>query len=120
MALHHAFKAAALGDADGVNEIAGREQRRADDVAGLHFLGEIAEFLDAFHRHAVVFLDVAEQRLGQALFLLVVEAELHGVVAVLAGLRFDLQHAVGAGEHDRHGDDDAAGVIDARVAEFFS
>ena len=30
-----------LVDADGVNEIAGRKQRRADDVAGLHFLGEI-------------------------------------------------------------------------------
>ncbi len=120
MALHHAFKAAAFGDADGVNEIAGRKQRRADDVAGLHFLGEIAEFADAFHRRAVLFFDVAEQRLRQALFLLVVKAELNGIVAVLARLRFDLQHAVRSGEHDRHGDDVAGRVIDARVSEFFS
>ena len=34
------------------------------------------------------FLDMAEQRLGQTLFLLVVEAELDGVVAVLARLEF--------------------------------
>ena len=108
MALHHAFKTAAFRDANRVHKIAGRKQRRADDVAGLHFLGEIPEFLDAFHRRAVLLLDVAEQRLGEALFLLVVEAELHGVVAVLAGLRFDLQHAVGAGEHDRHGNQHAA------------
>ena len=66
------------------------------------------------------FLDVAEQRLGEPLFLLVVEAELHGVVAVLAGLGFDLQDAVGAGEHDRHGNQHPARVIDARAAEFFS
>ena len=79
----------------------GRKQRRADHVAGLDFLGEIAEFADAFYRHAVVFLDVAEQRLGQALLLLVIKAELDGVVAVLAGLRFDLQHAVGSGKHNR-------------------
>ncbi len=55
-----------------------------------------------------------------ALFLLVVEAELHGVVAVLARLGFHLQHAVGAGEHDRHGNQHAARVIDARAAEFLS
>ena len=103
VALHDAFKAAALRDADGVHEIAGRKQRRADDVAGFHFLGKIAEFRDAFDRRAVVFFDVAEQRLGHALFLLVVEAELNGIVAVLARLGFDLQHAVGAGEHDGHG-----------------
>ena len=67
---------------------------------GLTSLEKFAEFADAFHRRAVLLFDVAEQRLGEALFLLVVEAELDGVVAVLAGLGFDLEHAVGAGEHD--------------------
>ena len=68
---------------------------------------------------AVVFLEVAEQRLGDALFLLVVEAELDGVVAV-GSCRFDLEDAVGAGEDDRDGHKDALGVIDAGLAEFFS
>ena len=76
------------------------EERGPDDVAGFHFFGEVAKFLDAFDGHAVLFLDVAEQRLGEALFLLVVEAELDGVVAVLARLGLDLQHAVGAAEDD--------------------
>ncbi len=103
MALHDAFKAAAFGGADGIHEIARRKQRGPHNVAGLDVLREIAEFLDAFDGGAVVFLDVAGQRLGQALLLLVVKAELDGVISILARLRFDLQHAVGAGEHDRHG-----------------
>ena len=101
MPLHDAFKTAALGDADGVHEIADGEQRRADDIAGLHFLGEIPEFPDAFDGHAVLFFDVAEHRLGDALFLLIVEPELDGVVTVLAGLGLDLEDAVGAGEDYR-------------------
>jgi hypothetical protein len=63
---------------------------------------------------------VTEQRLGEALFLLVIEAELNGVVSVFARLGFDLQNAVGAREHDRDGVQLAIGVIDARVAEFLS
>ena len=63
---------------------------------------------------------MAEQRLGETLFLLIVETELNGIVAVLAGLGFDLKHAVGTGEHDRDRGDDAAQIIDARAAEFFS
>ena len=46
----HALKAAAFGDADGIHIIARRKERRADHVAGLHFLREVAEFLDALHR----------------------------------------------------------------------
>jgi len=67
----------------------------------------------------VLFFDVAEQRLGEALFLLVVETELNGVVTVLAGLGFDLQNAVGTREHNGDRGDDAARIIDARAAEFF-
>jgi len=48
-----------------------------------------------------VFLDVTEQWFGNALFLLVIEAELHGVVAVLAGLRLDLQYTIRSGQNDR-------------------
>jgi hypothetical protein len=120
MALHNTFKTTALHHADGVHKIAGGEQRNADDIAGFHVFGEITKFLDAFDRRAILLLDMAEKRLGQALFLLVVKAELHGIVAIFARLSFDLQHAVGASQHDRDGNDFAGSVIDARVTEFFS
>ena len=59
---------------------------------------------DAFDGDAVVLLDVAVQRLGQALFFLVVEAELDGIISILARLRLHLKHAVGADENaDRDG-----------------
>ena len=61
------------------------------------------EIPDAFDRDAVVFFDMTEQRLGEALFLLVVETELNGIVTVLAGLGLDLQYAVRAGQHDGDG-----------------
>ena len=63
---------------------------------------------------------MAQQRLGQALLLLVVKPELDRVVAVLAGLGLDLQHAVRTREHDSDGRYHAGGVIDPRVAEFLS
>ena len=72
-----------------------------------------------FTGDAVELLDVAQQRLGDALFLLVVKAKLHCVVAV-ALLCLALQHAVGAGEHDRHRRNDPFRVIDARLAQFLS
>ena len=114
-----ALEAAALGEADGIHVIAGRKQRRADHVAGLHFLREVAELPDALDGHAVEFLDVAQQRLGDSLFLLLAKAKLHGIVAV-ALLRFALQHAVRAGEHDGHRGHHPFRVIDARLAQFLS
>jgi len=62
---------------------------------------------------------VTKQRLGQTLLFLVIEPELDGVVAISL-LGFALQNAVGAGEDDRDGRDEAFGVIDASLAEFFS
>jgi hypothetical protein len=119
MPLHNALESASLGHADGIHKISGRKQGRAHGVTGFHFLAEVAEFLDAFHWCAVEFLDVAEQRLGEALFLLVVETKLDGRVAIRF-VRLALQHAVGAGEHNGHRRDDALGVIHARLAELFS
>ena len=115
----HALETAALGEADGVHVIARGKQGRADHVAGLHFLREVAKLQDALNGHAVEFLDVAQQRLGDPLFLLVAETKLHGVVAV-ALLRFALQHAVRAGEHDGHRGDHPFRVINARLAQFLS
>ena len=120
MALHHAFKTAALRHANGVHEITGSEQRDPDDIAGFHIFGEITKFLDAFDRRTVLFFDMTEKRFGNALVFLVVETELHGVVAVLARLGLDLQHTVGTGQHDRNGRDDTLRIIHARVPEFFS
>jgi len=68
-----------------------RAQKRWRRYRRLHVLEKSPEFADAFHRHAVLFPDVAEQRLRQTLFLLVVKTELDGVVTSLPGLRFDLQ-----------------------------
>jgi len=50
------FKAAALHNTNRVNEIAGRKQCRANDVARLHIFGEITKFFDAFDRRAICFL----------------------------------------------------------------
>ena len=120
MALHDTFKTAAFGGTDGVNEITGSKERGSDDITGFHFLGEVAKFPDAFDGDAALLLDVTEQALGKAVLFLVIKAELHGVVAILACLGFHLENAVGAGENDGDRDGGAAGVIDAGVAEFFS
>src|ERR1035437_926266 len=111
MTFHDALKAAAFRDANRVDKIANGEQRRPDDVAGFHFLGEIPEFPDAFHRRTILLFDVAEQRLGETLFLLVVATELTGIVALLAALGLDLKHAVGTGEHDRDRSYNTARII---------
>src|SRR5687767_9583520 len=81
-ALHDTFEAAAFGEADRVDVIALRKKVRADDVAGLHFFGEVTKFFDALERAAAEFLEVPEQRLRHALFFLVLEGKLHGFVAV--------------------------------------
>src|SRR5204862_305967 len=100
MPLDDTFEALAFRGADGIDEIARREQRGPDDIAGFHFLREVPKFLDAFDRDAAELLDMTEQRFGEALFLLVVEAQLDGVVAVLAILRLDLEHAVRSRQHN--------------------
>jgi hypothetical protein len=65
MALHHAFKTAALGGADGVHKITGRKQRRGRRCRRASLPWRNCGIPDAFDGRAVVFLDVAEQRLGQ-------------------------------------------------------
>jgi len=115
-----AFKTAALGGADGVHIVTDRENGGSDDIAGLHVFGKVAEFLDAFDGHALLFFDVAEQGLGETLFFLVIKAELDGIISILARLRLHLKHAVGAGLHDGHGDQHTLRVIDAGATEFFS
>src|SRR5690242_16005911 len=119
MPTDNTFKAATFRDANGVHVIARREESRADDIAGLHFFREVTEFLDAFHRNPAELFDVTEQWRGEALLFLVVETELDGIVAVTL-LRLALQYAVGAGENDGHGRDDALRIIHARLAQFFS
>ena len=116
---HHAFEPAPLGDANGIHKIALRENIRADDVARLDRQGEITEFADAFGRGGAIFFEMAQQPLGHAMFLLVVKAQLHRVVAV-GRLRFGLENTIGAGQDDGHGHDDALGVIDAGLAQLFS
>src|SRR5207249_2481512 len=112
VASDNTFKATTLRDANGINEIAGSEQRWSDNVTRFHVFGEITKLTDAFHRDTVLFFDVTEQRLGEALFFLIVETKLHGVVAVFAGLRLDLQYAVRSGEHNGDGDQRAIRIID--------
>src|ERR1041385_126924 len=86
VALDDALEPLALRHADGINEIADGKNIRTDNVARLHVEGEVAELADALDRRAVEFLDVTEDGFGEALFLLIVETELHGLVAVLAVL----------------------------------
>jgi hypothetical protein len=97
VATDDAFKSAAFGKADSIDVIAGREQCRADDIAGFNFFGEVSEFFDRLDGDTVEFFDVAEERLGEPMLLLVIKAELHGVIAVTL-LCFALQNAIRAGE----------------------
>jgi hypothetical protein len=114
------FKAATFGGADGIHEIADGKQIRAEDIAGFDFFGEVAEFLDAFDGEGVVLFDVTEQGFAEALFFLVVETELDGVITVFARLRFHLDNAIGAGQYNGDGNGRATGVINAGMAQFFS
>jgi hypothetical protein len=62
---------------------------------------------------------MAQQRLGEPLFFLVVKSQLHGVVTVGFD-RFGLNDAIGANQDDSHRHYYAASVIDAGLTEFFS
>src|SRR5439155_18918308 len=119
MPLDHTFEAATFGYADRIHVVPRSEKRGANHISGFDLFREIAELPDAFHGRAIEFLDVTQQRFGDALLFLVVEAELHGIVSV-ALLRFALQNAIGTREHDRDGANHAFGVIDPRLAQFFS
>src|ERR1035437_6971918 len=119
MAGDYALEPAPLGEADSVHEIARGKECRADHVARLHFLREVAKLEDALNGHAVKLLDVAQPRLGEPPFLLVAETKLHRVIAV-ALLRLALKHAVRAGEHNGHRGDHPFRVIDARLAQFLT
>src|ERR1035437_3039106 len=112
---HDALESAALREADGIDVIARGKQSRPHHVAGFHFLREVAKLLDALNGLALELLDMAQERLRDPLLLLVAETKLHCVIAV-ALLRFALQHAVWAGEHDGHRGDDPFRVIDACLA----
>ena len=113
------FETAALGDADDIDEITDGKDRGSNDIAGLHFLGEVAEFLDLLDRARVELLEVAELRFGDALLLLVNQTELDSVIAIAVG-GLALDDSVGTGENDGNRGHHAIGVIDARMAEFFS
>ena len=119
MALHDTFKTAAFGDADGIHEITRSKNICPDGVAGFYGQSEITKFPDAFNGKRIVFLDVAEQRLGEAMLFLIVEAELNRVVAVRF-LRLHLDNAIGSNRDNRDRVDNAFRIIDAGLAKFFS
>ena len=119
VALHNTFKPTAFCDADGIDKIALGENGGSDDIARLDWEGEIAEFADALGGGCAEFFEMSHQRLGHAMLLLIVKAQLDGVVAIrLDGL--GLNHTIGAGENDSDRNQYAASVIDACLAEFFS
>jgi hypothetical protein len=115
----NAFKAAALGVADGVDDVAFGKEVRADDVTGFHVFGEIAEFLNALDRDTVEFLEVSEQGFGYAMFFLVVKTKLNGFVTIaLDG--FALDDPIRVRLNNRDMDSDAFLVVNASLAQFFS
>ena len=119
MPLHDTFKATPLGDTDGIHKVTLGENTRAQNITRLHGQREVPEFLQTLHRSRRVFLQMPQRGLGQARFLLFAKTQLHGVVTILF-LRADLNHAVRPRLHDGHTHDATAGVIDARLANFFS
>jgi hypothetical protein len=119
MPANDAFEAATFGQADGIHIIARREQIGAENISRFHFFGEVPEFFDAFDRNAAELLDVPKQWLGHAVFFLIVKTELNRIIPV-ALLRFALHNAVRSGEDDRNMDHDAFGIVNPRLAQFFS
>src|SRR5581483_1905038 len=117
--LHDALEPATLGDADGIHIVALRKNRRAHHVARLHRQRKVTELADAFHRRAVVLLDMAEQWLGHALLLLIIETKLDRVITV-GLLGFALQHPVGTDKDDGDVIQHALVIIDAGLTQFFS
>ena len=109
------FEAATFCYTDGVDVITWSKERCSDDVARFYFLREIAEFFDAFDGEPAEFLDVTEERFSNALLLLIVEAQLDGIVAV-GLLSFALEDTVRAGEDDGDVSDDALGIVNSRLA----
>ena len=97
----------------------------AHGVSRLHFLGEVAEFADAFDTgddrlfaalSGSVHLDtllseVPDERLGQTAEFLVTVAELNGRIAVLRGLGLDLKNPIGSDMDDRDGHEYTVGII---------
>src|SRR5438477_8279954 len=119
MALDYALKAAALGDADGVDEVAFGKKGRPDDVAGLHVAGKVPEFLNALDGRCGKLFQMAEQGLRDPMLFLVVKAELDRFVAVTID-RFALDNAVRSCQNDGDRDEDPLSVVDARRAHFLS
>src|SRR5262249_44005498 len=79
---YHTLEASPFSNSNGVDIISRRKKGSPDDVTRFDFLRKVAEFLDTFDGDAVEFLDMAEQRFGKALLLLVVQTQLHSVVAI--------------------------------------
>ena len=119
MALYHAFKTTALGDADGVDEIAHGEEVCIDRFARLDLFREVAELLHLFVGGGAELLEMAEQRLGDAMFLLLVQAELDRVIAI-ALLRLHLKNTIGADMHNGHGSAHPTRIIDTSLTQLFS
>lgn len=72
-----------------------------------------------FYGDSAVLLEVARERLGQAILFLVIEAQLHRAVAIFFH-RLALDHPVWAGQN--HGDRNQVplGVVNAGLSKFFS
>ena len=119
--LHRALETFALGDADDVDELAGLEAGDGDRVALLASLRrsvrELARRISSACSRRL--LEVAELGLGDAVFLLVEDADLDGgVTVVVDGL--DLQNRVRFGEDDGDGRDGPGLVVDAGHAYLLS
>ena len=117
--LDDAFETAAFGQTNCIDIITSSEERCAHCFSGLNFLGEIAKFFDSLHRGAIEFLNVSQQRLGNAMLFLVVKTQLHGIITV-ALLVLALQHTVGSGQHYGDWRNDTLRALNTRLTQFFS
>ncbi len=119
MLLHRALETFALGDADDIDVLAGLEAGDRDGIAHLDLVAVGGELADEALRDRSGFFEVAEFGFGDAMFLLVEDADLGGGVAVVVeGL--DLEDRVGFGEDDGDGRDGPGLVVDAGHAHLLS
>ena len=120
MLLHDALKTMALALANDVHNVADCKMIHAQ----INRFVELRVVRQAELTHIALgfrtgFLEVPEQLLGHAMFLLAVKADLNAVIAVVRH-RLRLQHGVSTGRDDRYGSDDTLVVIDAGHPELFA
>ncbi len=87
-------KSTSFGHPNAINKLPCFKQICPQNITGFNILREVPKLLNAPNWHAGMFFDVTQKRLREALFLLVIESQLNGVIAIFLGCLLNLQHVI--------------------------